>query len=249
MSYPWTIANGVGGRRLQFSLFNVVRSLTGRRYVPPEEAAYVRLREKGFRPASIIDVGAYEGNWTRLARGIFPGVPVLMVEPQQAKRPFLEQVGRELADVRYEPALVGRQAGLPVEFFEMETGSSMYPERSDVPRRIVRLETTTLDDLAREMPAPIFLKVDVQGAELAVLDGAKSTLGRCDLVQLEVALLPYNEGAPTMLEVLTYMDERGLVPLDISGFSRPNGVDLAQIDVLFAPRLSPLRTLFFEFAR
>jgi len=247
MSYLWTIANGGWGKRLDFSLRNAIRSLIGRRYTPPEEAAYLRLREKGFRPASIIDVGAYEGNWTRLARRVFPGVPVLMAEPQQSKRPFLEQVCRELAAVRYMPALVGSQAGQTVEFFEMETGSSMFSERSNVPRRTVRLETTTLDELAHDMQAPIFLKIDVQGAELEVLDGAKSTLGRCELVQLEVALVPYNEGAPTMLDVLTYMNERGFVPLDVSGFSRPNGIDLAQMDLIFAPRASPLRTRFFNF--
>jgi FkbM family methyltransferase len=229
------------------SLRNAVKTLIGRRHAPAEEIAYRRLRAKGFRPAWIIDVGAYEGNWARLARRVFPEVPVLMVEPQQAKHPFLDKVTRELKDIRYVPAFLGRQAGQSVEFFEMETGSSIFPERSNVPRRTVRLETTTLDELARDLPAPIFLKIDVQGAELEVLDGGKSVLGYCSLVQLEVALLPYNEGAPSMLEVLAYMDERGFVPLDLSGFSRPNGVDLAQIDIIFAPRSSSLRTTFFSF--
>lgn len=229
------------------SLRNAVSSLIGRRYVPPEEIAYLRLRKKGFRPASIIDVGAYEGNWTRLARRIFQDVPVLMVEPQLAKRPLLEQTSRELNGVRYAAALLGGRPGATVEFFEMETGSSMFPERSNVQRRAVQLETVTLDELANDLPAPIFLKIDVQGAELQVLEGASSVLERCEIIQLEVPLLPYNEGAPSMLEVLAYMDERGFVPLDISGFSRPNGVDLAQFDVLFAPKSSTLRTAFFEF--
>lgn len=219
----------------------------GRRYRSPEEIAYRRLRQKGFQPASIIDVGAYEGNWTRLARRVFPEVPVLMVEPQRSKQPVLDQVCRELKNVRYIPALLGRLAGQSIDFFEMETGSSIYPERSNVPRSTSRQEVTTLDELAEQLPAPIFLKIDVQGAELEVLDGGKSVLGNCGLVQLEVALLPYNEGAPSMLEVLAYMDKRGFVPLDLSGFSRPNGVDLAQIDIIFAPKSSNLRTTFFVF--
>lgn len=66
------------------------------------------------------------------------------------------------------------------------------------------------------------------------------------MVQLEVAMLPYNNGAPTFLDVLLYMDERGFVPFDISGESRPTG-HLVQIDLLFIQRESHLRPKFITF--
>lgn len=56
-------------------------------YVCPEEAAYERIVAKGFKPAGIIDVGAYQGEWTRLARRIFGDMPVLMIEAQKGKNP------------------------------------------------------------------------------------------------------------------------------------------------------------------
>lgn len=217
-----------------------------RRYTPPEEEAYRRIRAKGFNPASIIDVGAYEGNWTRLARSVFDA-PVIMVEAQAGKAPILEKVAGAIRDVDLITAVLAAEEGQTVTFHEMETGSSMMPESSNVGRKRVELVTRTLDSVAEELPAPIFLKIDVQGAELEVLKGGSSTLPRCELIQLEVALVPYNEGAPTMLQVLAYMDEKGFVPLDISGFSRPNGIDLAQIDLLFVPKTSSLRRTFFEF--
>lgn len=43
------------------------------------------------------------------------------------------------------------------------------------------------------------------------------------------------------------MNERQLVPYDFSGWSRPNGVDLVQVDIMFVPAGSPLRTRYFEF--
>jgi len=43
------------------------------------------------------------------------------------------------------------------------------------------------------------------------------------------------------------MAERDFTPFDISGFSRPNGVDLAQVDMLFARSASALRKTFFTF--
>ena len=228
-------------------LVKLASAALGRRYVPPEELAYERLKAKGFAPAYMIDVGAYQGEWTRLARRVFEDVPVLMVEAQRAKKPFLEAVCSDLPGVRLEQALLGSTAGRHVRFFEMETGSSMFPENSNTPRSETELTTSTLDDLAGEITAPALLKIDVQGAELEVLGGAQRTLAACEVVQLEVAFLPYNEGAPTLIEVLEYMAAREFVPFDVSGMSRPNGVDLAQVDLLFTRASSPLRNRYFKF--
>lgn len=228
-------------------LKRILSKAVGREYVAPEEEAYRRLFTKGFRPSFIIDVGAYEGNWTRLARKVFGEVPGLMVEAQPSKRPGLETVCRELGDVRYAQALLSSRSGEPKQFFEMETGSSMFAENSNAPRTSRELKTSTLDEVAGKVPEGAFLKIDVQGAELEVLGGGDKTLASCELVQLEVAILSYNEGAPNALEVLSYMAERDFAPLDISGFSRPNGIDLAQVDFLFARSDSKLRTRFFVF--
>lgn len=216
-----------------------------RRHVPPEEEAYRRLAKKGFTPGSIIDVGAYEGNWTRMARRLFDA-PVLMVEAQEAKRSQLEAVANDLGAVDIHIAPLSDKIET-VRFFEMETGSSLMPERSNVERTERTLQTNTLDTITGDMPAPIFLKIDTQGAELKVLSGGQETLARCGAVQLEVALLAYNEGAPQFREVIDFMDERGFVPFDFSGYSRPNGIDLVQVDIIFVPRDSKLRPDRFEF--
>jgi FkbM family methyltransferase len=204
----------------------------------PEEEAYQRIRAKGFEPAGIIDVGAYHGDWTKLVRRVFDA-PVLMVEAQRDKASRLEMMCD--ANVSFASCVLGSEAGKEVTFYEMETGSSFFPENSNAPRSSHTYVTQTLDNIAGGMAGPLFLKIDVQGAELEVLKGGQDTLSRCELVQLEVALLPYNKGAPTFLEVVTFMDERGYVPLDVSGFSRPNLVDLVQIDLLFARKESALR--------
>ena len=222
----------------------VVGPVFQRNRVSPEEAAYTRLRQKGFSPAGIIDVGAYHGDWTKMARRVFP-VPALMVEAQRSKRERLEALCN--SNVRLAPCVLASEAGKLVTFYEMETGSSFFEEQSNAARKPGTYETQTLDNVAAGMSGPLFLKIDVQGAELEVLKGGEETLKLCEVVQLEVALLPYNKGAPTFLEVVSYMDGKGFVPLDVSGFSRPNGVDLVQIDMLFARRDSPLRPQFIEF--
>lgn len=172
-------------------------------FVAEEEQAYRRLAAAGFTPSGIVDVGAYEGNWARLARRVFPDAPIIMVEPQKEKQTLLEATCAELGNVSYVPAVLGAKTDTPVTFYEMETGSSMLPENSNVPRKKRNLITRTLDDVAVDLSGPLLIKLDVQGAELQVLEGAQKTLQHCEVVQLEVAVLPYNDGAPTFLEAIS----------------------------------------------
>lgn len=215
--------------------------------VPLEEQAYSRLKQKGFVPGAIIDVGAYEGHWTRTARKVFGDVPVLMVEAQPGKLGALENVADRLGGVTIENSLLSTTAGEEIVFYEMETGSSTLPENSNVPRIERRLVTRTLDEVASALPGPLFIKIDVQGAELRVLGGGQRTLERCEVIQLETALLPYNEGAPQIVETLLQMKEWGFVPYDFAGFIRPTGVDLVQADIIFVREGSPLRATTFTF--
>ena len=94
---------------------------------------------------------------------------------------------------------------------------------------------------------PIFLKLDVQGGELECLRGGNGTLAQAEVVQLEVALLNYNEGAPQATEVISFMDAAGFTMFDIAGLVRPNGIDLVQIDIIFVRATSKLRPDFFRF--
>lgn len=222
-----------------------------RRQLDEEIEAYRRLYDRGYRPDYIIDVGAHEGRWTEEARRLFGPVPLLMVEPQMADRAGLEALGARLGGVTLVPTVLSDTADKTVTFYQLQSGSrsgsSLKPERSDVPRTEVGYVTETLDRVAGDHHN-IFLKIDVQGAELDVLRGGEQTLARCSLVQLELAILPYNEGAPTMLEALSFMHERGFAPIDISGRTRIQG-HLVQLDFLFAPHASPLRQEYFRFAK
>jgi FkbM family methyltransferase len=215
--------------------------------LPLDEQTYRRLAASGYAPASIIDIGAHDGNWTRLARRIFPDASILMIEPLSSKAESLSALAKSLKRTRFVDALLGAEAGRTVTFYEAGTGSSVHREQSNVEFKETSLQTSRLDDVAEQLDGPIFLKLDVQGAELEVLDGGPKTLDRSDLVQLEVALLPYNDGAATFLEVIEYLDQRGFVPFDIAGMIRPTGAELVQVDMLFVPAGSPLRPKHFVF--
>lgn len=216
-----------------------------KREMSTEELAYRRLASQGYLPDLIIDVGAYEGHWSLLARKVFPDAAILLVEPQAEKEVLLRLAIGEIGNARLHQCALAADRD-EHQFFVMETGSSLLSENSNVAREVRTLKTETLDSLLGTA-SNIFLKIDVQGGELGVLAGGQQTLKLCSLIQLEVALLPYNEGAPTFLQVISYMDAQGFVPLDFSGFIRPDGVNLVQVDILFAPKESKLRPTTFTY--
>lgn len=136
-------------------------------------AGLLNLADRGVSPRRVIDAGACQGDWTLLLRSVFPQAKVLMIEPQTRHAETLSALCQTLAsDVSFAPALVGPHAAASVEFVVMDdasggTGSSVLPENSDVPRHVVRMPMTTLDDLidATGFGLPDFIKLDVQGFE------------------------------------------------------------------------------------
>jgi FkbM family methyltransferase len=200
------------------------------------EEVLAHVRALGFEPATVLDVGVAYG--TPELYDAFPRARLLMVEPlaeyehalgDLARRPGAEYVlaaagaerGTTIINVHRAPALsstIGRWKG------SLGDGSTR-----EVP--VVRV-----DDLVEErgLPAPHILKVDVEGGELKVLDGAPRTLEGTELVLLEVQLFEFLPGSPELPEVVAYMRERGFVPYDLyGGHLRPLDGALAMVNVAF----------------
>jgi hypothetical protein len=71
--------------------------------------------------------------------------------------------------------------------------------------------TTRLDDV-KGLPDLDFLKMDIQGGELAALQSGPERLARCAMVQLEVSFVPLYEGQPTFGEIDVWMRGQGYLP-------------------------------------
>ena len=131
-----------------------------------------------------VDVGANSGGYTVLA-GAVSRARVCAFEPVPATLGRLEANVRlnGLEDrVRWVGKCVGAQPGV-VEFsLERDTENHVLPGPRQ-PGRSVPVEVTTLDaELVREEPA--LIKLDVEGFETAVLDGAGETLKKESLLAI-----------------------------------------------------------------
>ncbi len=123
-----------------------------------EREAQPWLRRLGEGIGSFVDIGAAQGEYTLYALARTPARRVLAFEPDAEAR-------RELAD---NLALNGLEGDARLVLSEQFVGAA--PDG----------RTRTLDSLAAELPAPCFVKIDVDGGEGEVLRGAEALLRRPD---------------------------------------------------------------------
>jgi|LakMenEpi03Aug12_release.lakeMendotaPanAssembly.Ray.scaffolds.fasta_scaffold490002_2 FkbM family methyltransferase len=195
---------------------------------------------KYITPEKVIDIGANIGNFTNQIISQNPNCKVVMVEAN----PNCEGHLRLLNKPYHIVALSDREgyADLYVEIINpIATGASLYKENTDWygdgKYKTITVPTKTLDNCDYFNGEVIdLIKIDVQGAELDILNGGEKTIKNTKYVLSEVSLVEYNQGAPLIGDVIDKMKEYGFNILDIIEYhSSPTLYKGAifQIDVLF----------------
>lgn len=85
----------------------------------------------------------------------------------------------------------------------------------------------------------IMLKIDTQGYEKQVLDGARASLKLTELIQIEMSIIPLYQNEMLLTEMINHLDGLGfqLVSLE-NGFEDPTTSQLLQVDGLFVNKRS-----------
>jgi FkbM family methyltransferase len=215
------------------------------------ELALRNLKQLGLDFKTILDIGAHKGKWSRQTAGVYPTASFKLFEALPDWKNEIEENCKGL-DYSLHIGVVSAQSGRQVPFFQMGTGSSMYSELSDLPRTVQYLSSSTLDDLlnGEKLIAPILMKIDAQGAEMDILDGAVQTLSQVDMLWLEVSLLPLNAGAPLFDEVIAYLKQKGFLLWEIGSITR-NGRNnvMVQMDAIFIRQDHELRVAASDFSK
>lgn len=225
---------------VQAAGYDIVRDPFKHKFLPA-------LAQHGITAA--LDVGANTGQFgEELRRGKFGG-RIVSVEPLRDAFDKLQRVAAGDANWAVERAAVAAVPGtITMNVSENSVSSSVLPmlDRSvqAAPQtRYVATEevtATTVDELVERhglVPESTLLKVDVQGFESAVLDGAKETLPRFGAVRLEMSLVPLYDGEVLMPEMTSRLADAGFeLWLVAPGFTEPGTQRLLQLDGVFFRR-------------
>jgi FkbM family methyltransferase len=199
------------------------------------------------RLATVVDVGANKGQFSLLARDINPGAKIIAFEPLPAAAATFSSLFAGDPLTRLHAVALGRDSGQARMHVSRRQDCSSLLEIGELQVRHApgsdaagqetilckRLDAMLADG---DIAAPALLKIDVQGGELAVLDGCGDRLARFDYVLSEVSFVPLYKGQPTADQIIAHLDGHGFA---VAGVTAPwmaaDGTCL-QADFLFRRR-------------
>lgn len=188
-----------------------------------------RLRAAGIRPTTIFDVGANRGQFGLAAMTAFPDAQIHCYEPLPGPFRELARAFRSCPRVHCHPLGLGdRAGGASIRMASQDQSSSLLPMHSNHRKAYPQIQegesvgitlTTLENELRRIQPVgPILLKIDTQGYEWRVLEGAGPLLSKIEWILLETSTQPMYEGEVLFAELSQRLAERGFrfrFPADI----------------------------------
>ena len=171
--------------------------------------------ELGFKPRTILDIGAQIGDFYKECKQVWPDSQIMMIEATQECEPYLKDTGGNYLIA----VLSDTKKTIPfykTKLAETNTGNSVYKELTSAysdENLIVEERTTyTLDELYDGYTATFdLIKLDTQGSEIDIMNGGLHLLKNTTAIIIEVSHVEYNEKAPLVEEVKEYMESIGFI--------------------------------------
>lgn len=191
--------------------------LTGYWYVGLPEYEEMMFLQRFLRQGdAFVDVGANAGAFAVLAAGL--GCRVVALEPvPQTFRRLLENVelNRNLGPIVAMNVAAGASPGILRMSTGFGTGNHVLKPDEDVP--CVEVAVVMLDEAIPTFDAPTFVKIDVEGHEWEVIQGAIALLRSDALLGLLIETFrPHNWKLPRLQALEARLGEYGFFPYDYS---------------------------------
>lgn len=139
------------------------------------EEDYKALRSLNLRPRMIFDIGANIGLGSFFMRTLYPDAKVAGFEPSKAEGEVLARNYADWPGCELLPVAAGDQDGVNMRFavHPDKTGGQHLASEEEEGWNFVEVPMRRIDALIDEgrLPTPDLVKIDVEGAEVAVLRG------------------------------------------------------------------------------
>lgn len=191
------------------------------------------LSKNNYKINVVYDLGANKGGWTKEYSQKINGASFIMFEAN----PSLKRPHGINDKHKWVNAVLSKPNMGTVEFYNLNTtGDSYYKEVTNHYQNVIphKLDTITLDELVKtnKFPLPDFLKIDTQGSELDIFQGAKETIANCAIIMCEMPVVEYNINAPAFNEYIKALADMNFVPIGLNEAHYSKNV-LIQVDVIF----------------
>lgn len=188
-------------------------------------------KKQGLNFQKVLDLGAFEGNWTKMFKRLFPSSQILMVEANSEKEKILSSVGD------YKIVLLGAEDNKEVDYYKgqnsAQTGNSMFLENTKIEFKSEKRRTRTLASLLGANECFDLIKMDVQGSELDIIKGGLNIIKNTKFLLIELQMVEYNKGAPKSEEVIFFLKDINFEFIDIFDLFYSNDGRLVQVDGFF----------------
>lgn len=176
-------------------------------------SALQRVKNRNVDVATVIDLGAARGDWSKMARTVWSSAACHLIEANHHWERELHQLAVDPA-YSYVIAAAGPEKG-EGRFLFSESDPFGGAGTTDADAQAVRVPQVTVDSEVSErgLKPPFLLKFDTHGFEREILKGAAETLKKASLIVIEA----YNFGPreKRFAAMLDLMEDLGFRCIDI----------------------------------
>ena len=199
-----------------------------------------------FEINKVLDVGANTGQYAQLLRRLKFKGEIISFEPISGVFQKLEKnAGKDKHWSAMNYAFGNYEGETTINIASNSISSSileMMPSHlksspNSVFSRKEQIQIKKLDSVFHEFYKPgdnVMLKIDTQGFEKQVLEGAAESLTKLKGIQLEMSIIPLYEGQALLVEITEFLQNKGFTLCSLeNGFVDQKTGQLLQVDGIF----------------
>lgn len=178
------------------------------------EAGIAKLADIGVQPKTVLDVGASNGMWSKLAKPYFPTADYVLFEPQPVHQSALQACCSEHPNFRSIAKAVGRVEGWTRFDARDPWGGALSTVSAD---GYIEVPVISLSEAVKAYGcrAPYFIKLDTHGFEKSILEGAAEILPDTCALVVEAYNHRFTDEGMLFWELCARLDESGFRVVDI----------------------------------
>jgi FkbM family methyltransferase len=202
-----------------------------------------RIKNLGYVPQVVFDVGASNGAWSRTIASVLPHAEYHLFEPlidfSSEYQSVISKTLSQFPNFHLHEYAVGEfSENIEMSVFEgnLVGSTALDMKQSGVAVTSVPARMITLDHAIEvlKLPQPQVIKIDTQGCELSVLKGNQKNLSHVGVLLLECWLYRgYGQATPLLTEISDWLLQFGFRLWDVGDEYRNDKDILTTLDCVF----------------